>query len=238
MGWPGCPPNVQLGGDVWDLLRNDGMALRPMLAQLPHGALLLVVAGSPCQQLTALGHREGRIGLCGRTSSLFYVVPTLCAVLQDLRPDLKVHAVVENAGTMQDCHKNGILAALNVPAAAAVNCNARNWTAFGRGRLLASSLPYQEVTAPPRRPPPWEQGWRRRHHEDCMPPMTQARSDPDEPIRATTYQYAPRHLLYADEEPWCFLADHALSSAVRNRIPPPRNETGVDAPLHEHSAGG
>ena len=53
-----------------------------------------------------------------------------------------------------------------------------------------------------------------------MPPMTQARSEPDEPIRATTYQYAPRHLLYADEEPWCFLADHALSNAVRNRIPP------------------
>jgi len=49
--------------------------------------------------------------------------------------------------------------------------------------------------------------------------MTRARSEPDEPLRATTYQYGPQHMLFANREPWSELAHGALSRGIRLRIP-------------------
>ena len=120
-----------------------------MLARLPQGALLLVVAGSPCQQLSTLGAHNGRLGLCGRTSSLFFVIPVVCAILQALRPDLLVHVLVENAGSMLGHFKKGILVSLNVPPEAAITCNTDKWTSFNRCRLLVSTLRVGQPTIPP-----------------------------------------------------------------------------------------
>eukprot|EP00974_Lingulodinium_polyedra_P110637 10698866-Lingulodinium_polyedra.AAC.1 len=54
----------------------------------PHGSLLLIIGGSPCQELTTAGARRGRLGLGGSHSILFYAIPATASVAAQLRPDL------------------------------------------------------------------------------------------------------------------------------------------------------
>ena len=78
-GW-GRPGHVRLCSDVWDLVREPTI-LRAFLTRVPREALLLLVGGSPCQQLTRMGRYQGAQGLCGPTSVHFYIVPVLAALI-------------------------------------------------------------------------------------------------------------------------------------------------------------
>ena len=64
------PAHTALAQDVWDLFRGDDMPLRTVARTAPRGALLVIVAGSPRQQLTSFGGTSGRVGLCGQDSHL------------------------------------------------------------------------------------------------------------------------------------------------------------------------
>eukprot|EP00969_Alexandrium_andersonii_P010916 475367-Alexandrium_andersonii.AAC.1 len=68
-----------------------------MVEGVPQGAVLLLVAGSPCQDLTYAGTTRGVAGVCGPQSVLFWSVPIIARVLQSLRPDANVQVLVENA---------------------------------------------------------------------------------------------------------------------------------------------
>eukprot|EP00974_Lingulodinium_polyedra_P027115 2616213-Lingulodinium_polyedra.AAC.1 len=59
-----------------------------MLDGTPWGALVLLIGGSPCQQLTTAGRRQGRQGLAGRDSVLFYAIPAIARAITELRPDV------------------------------------------------------------------------------------------------------------------------------------------------------
>eukprot|EP00974_Lingulodinium_polyedra_P071754 6941812-Lingulodinium_polyedra.AAC.1 len=48
-------PHHWLARDVWDLLRGGAELLRRMLGDTPRGALVLIIGGSPCQQLARAG---------------------------------------------------------------------------------------------------------------------------------------------------------------------------------------
>eukprot|EP00969_Alexandrium_andersonii_P262911 11621981-Alexandrium_andersonii.AAC.1 len=63
--------------------------------------MLLIVAGSPCQQLATAGAGAGRLGLRGPTSVLFWATPSIAHLAQQLRPDVNVQVVVENAGSVR-----------------------------------------------------------------------------------------------------------------------------------------
>ena len=104
----GAVPHRQLGADVWDLLHPGHAGVQEVCGTLPLGSLLLVVAGSPCQQLTTMGRGGGELGLCGGDSCHFLAIPLLCHLLQCLRPDLLIHLVVENAGSMLARHREAI----------------------------------------------------------------------------------------------------------------------------------
>ena len=96
--------------------------------------------------------------------------------------------------------------------------DAAAWSVYRRRRVFVSSLPYL-VSADlrwPRRPQPWDDGWTNRFGEPLAPMMT---AGVDEgPLRASTFQYAPRHLLFRrdlwDDVP---LAD--LATRVGDRLP-------------------
>eukprot|EP00969_Alexandrium_andersonii_P302968 13392445-Alexandrium_andersonii.AAC.1 len=90
-------PSVPLAHDVWALLREGAGPLRHMMDYTPLNAVVLIVAGSPCQDLTYAGATRGAVGVCGTQSRLFWAVLAVALVLQHLRPDINVQVVVENA---------------------------------------------------------------------------------------------------------------------------------------------
>ena len=86
-----------------------------MLDSAPKDSLTVIAGGSPCQQLTVIGQNAGQLGLCGRGSVNYFVFPALAWTIQQRRPDLRIHVMVENAGTMVDIHKDGMARALGMP---------------------------------------------------------------------------------------------------------------------------
>ena len=102
--------HTPIASDIWDLFRPENRPLgahangidaqtsptTPLgrFAQsLPADCITIIVAGSPCQQLTFAGRYRGQQGLCGPDSVLFFAVPTVAWILQELRPDTVVHVV-------------------------------------------------------------------------------------------------------------------------------------------------
>eukprot|EP00974_Lingulodinium_polyedra_P019411 1874125-Lingulodinium_polyedra.AAC.1 len=61
--------------------------------------MLLVVGGSPCQQLSTTGPDGGRLGLAGGQSVLFYAIPAIASAASQFRPDLEAHALCENVAS-------------------------------------------------------------------------------------------------------------------------------------------
>ena len=143
------------------------------------------------------------MGLCGPDSIHFFAVVAIRWAAQRLRPDIAVHVVLENAGSMRGLHRDAILEALggltvqgNVMA-----LDTREWAHTPRRRLFISTLPATVSRArPPRRPSPWDRGYALRWDGEGVV-MMRSRGMGSE-IRASTYQYHPRHLLYRTDSAW------------------------------------
>ena len=109
---------------------------------LPTGCTTFIVAGSPCQQFTFAGRYRGQQGLCGPDSVLFFAVPTVAWILQELRPDTIVHVVLESAASMQAVHRTTIMQSLG-----GLNANEHlraldsgAWSAFSTAPTLLHDL--------------------------------------------------------------------------------------------------
>ena len=171
---------------------------RPRLAQLPRDTMMFIVGGSPCQQLTTIGVGGGHLGLAGRDSVHFFIFLALAWVIQRLRPDLLIHVVVENAGTPMDIHRRCMRRSLGVDTGNRVDpvIAASKWTVFPRRRIFLATLPWNEPAGwPAMRQAPWDQGWAPRPRA-VMPTMLRSRNRGVGLLRASSYQYAPRYLLY------------------------------------------
>ena len=190
-------PHTQIARDVWDLVRGDAGPLRAALRAVPQGALLLLVAGSPCQDLTAAGRYRGRRGIAGPQSVLFYAVPVVARAISEIRPDLIVYVLLENAGTTLRQHRHAMGRALGMDEATtdghSVVVDAADWAHLPRRRLLLSTFPRDaQPWVPPRRSAPWDRGWRP-HWQAAMAPLMRARHQTGSFIRGSTFQYmAPR----------------------------------------------
>ena len=217
----GPPRFERVAGDVWDLLRNRGAVLARMLRDVEPGAMLLIVGGSPCQQLTLAGRHGGREGLCGDDSWNFYVFPLVLHAARRARPDINVHVSVENAGSMMDKFKAAIAKTLGIPVQGAHAgtppeggggsdrgdfapvVDARQFSPYTRKRIFFSTLPPARDLWAIRggRPPPWDAGWERRSTGGLgplkdMPPMMRGRG-PCPGTRPSAYQFHPDFLLYS-----------------------------------------
>jgi len=71
---------------------------------------------------------------------------------------------------------------------------------------------------PQRRPAPWDHGWLPRAGY-VMPAMLRSRNRDGGPPRASTYQYAPRHLLYQRGSDYDMVPDHMWESIIKSRLP-------------------
>ena len=86
--------------DVWTLVARDSLILRQAKALHPT-IKWIVVAGSPCQDLTYAGYLNGLLGLTGQRSMLFFVVYLVILHLQKLFGTESIRYLTENAGSMQ-----------------------------------------------------------------------------------------------------------------------------------------
>ena len=94
--------------DVWELVNQDSLILRHAKAMYP-SIKWIVIAGSPCQDLTYAGYMNGLLGLTGKRSMLFFVVYLVICHLQILFGADAVRYLTENAGSMQMVQTDGIL---------------------------------------------------------------------------------------------------------------------------------
>lgn len=153
---------------LWDLMRNRAAALSRVLATTPRNALMLIIAGSPCEQLTTAGAYQGKQGLCGPDSILMYAIPIIARAAQDLRPDLQANVMIETATSAQPRHNMAMLEALGIPLEEEgrhiLHVDTKGWTAPPRNHLLLLSRipvgPKEESTRwnPHRRADPWGKG--------------------------------------------------------------------------------
>ena len=102
--------------DIRKLLADRCRVLREAFALAGPQCRWIVIAGSPCQDLTLAGPFGGLLGLTGPCSSLFYYVHIILWFLQMNYPIELIRFLLENAGTMLDIHRKAILRAhgLNV----------------------------------------------------------------------------------------------------------------------------
>ena len=119
--------------------------------------------GPPCQDLTKAGASAGTLGLTGARSSDVYVFPGLRRVVQVARPDLEVHVLVDNAGSLLPPHRQAILTSLGLTNGSGPVIDAGAWSHFARARTFFSSLPYDHGTPLPLEPPPSRRDGPRTH---------------------------------------------------------------------------
>ena len=100
--------------DVKELLRDHCRILREAFAIAGTQCRWIVIAGSPCQDLTLAGPFKGLLGLTGQSSSLFYYVHVILWLLQTNYPTELIRFLLENAGTMLEIHRKAILRALGL----------------------------------------------------------------------------------------------------------------------------
>ena len=67
----GCVAHRRIATDVWNLLRGSPSHLEVFAQGLPQQTSALLVAGSPCPDLTLASRYRGIQGLCGPASVLF-----------------------------------------------------------------------------------------------------------------------------------------------------------------------
>ena len=84
--------------DVKKLFARNWQVLSEIVSLAGQNCKVLVVAGSPCQDLSYAGFAHGLLGLTGSRSGLFYYVHLLIWLLQETYPAADVRFIVENAG--------------------------------------------------------------------------------------------------------------------------------------------
>ena len=150
--------------------------LRRFLFTVPRSCLLLIVAGSPCPQLTSMGSGGGELGITGRDSVAFHAVPLIIWLINHMRPDLVVHTVLENAGSMLPRYREYIMHALGIQGRSelAPLIRATRYSPFRRDRFFFSTLPAsRRMWHGHRRGTPWEPGFSAM--SEVMPAMMKGR---------------------------------------------------------------
>ena len=160
-------------------------------------------------------------------SRLFFVIPGLVWFIQRARPDIVVHFVVENASSMRGLHKSAIMEALGgVGQGVAVQATDPGtpvheaWTRLPRERFFFDSMPVdRSCPRLNRRALTWGQGWRPRWDGNMLVIMRTHGAPPE--VRASTYQYHPRHLLHSKDPELGWQAGQltGVIKRIRNLLP-------------------
>ena len=144
--------------DVDELVNNNGAVLRQALALAPDIPYILV-AGTPCQELTTIGRQRGTLGLAGPRSIYFYTFHLTLHCLQQALPPHHALYVLENAASMQAEYRQAIQLALGNPSRypqLRTRGSVQHTPAHRRRYYFTNSL---HTAEPPSDAYPWSDQW-------------------------------------------------------------------------------
>ena len=144
--------------DVDELVSNHAAVLQQALALAPNIPYILI-AGTPCQDLTTIGRQRGTLGLAGPRSIYFYVFQLTLHHLQQALPPHHVLYVLENAASMQANYKQAIQLALGNPGhhpQLRTRDSGQHTPAHRRRYYFTNSL---HTAEPPNDAHPWSNQW-------------------------------------------------------------------------------
>ena len=184
--------------DAWDHLHEKAKILQELLTFAEENTEIIIIAGSPCQDVTTYGQYRGLLGFAGSRSRHMHAFYFTLKALQALWPLTQTFYVLENSGSMQDMHLKYITKLLNVTPQCVKKINASLWTETARSRLFFS--PTTSCLLPTRSPKPWHNGWDKLILNEQNKPMptymlTRGRCQLGYLVRSTI-AYHPHNLLY------------------------------------------
>ena len=143
--------------DVDQLVDNGGAVIKQALALAP--GIYIVIAGSPCQDLTTIGRLKGALGLAGTRSIYFYTFHLTLHYLQEALTPSKVLYVLENAASMKAEYRQTIQLVLGNSGRTPQlrERDSGNHTAAQRKRYYFTNSTH--TAEPAQDPTPWEEPW-------------------------------------------------------------------------------
>ena len=140
------------------LVDNGGAVLKQALALAP-GIPYIVIAGTPCQDLTTIGKLKGTIGLAGTRSIYFYTFHLTLHYLQEALTPSKVLHVLENAASMEAEYRQTIQLVLGNSGRTPQlrERDSGNHTVAQRKRYYFTNSTH--TAEPTQDPTPWELPW-------------------------------------------------------------------------------
>ena len=215
--------------DVWEVVKGDAKVLRELLAIVPGLSKVVLIGGSPCQDLTFMSAHGGILGVTGPTSYHFHVFVAIVVALRAIEPNIDVFVVVENAGSMKEYHFQYMLDALGLPKACFKKIDYGKFVR--RNRFFLSNT--TRHVPPPEQISPWDVGWRSSPilHHRLMPWLRARGVTARGAVIRTAGAYHPHNLLYLTDafggkdafeslwEEWR-LAKHSVGKLYRRAISP------------------
>ena len=123
----------------------------------PHGEIV-VISGSPCQDLTTYGGSNGILGFTGTRSIHFHATYLLIHMLHKIGLGNRLFFIAENAGSTLAIHKQYMQKLLGVADSHLKLIDHGRYGHSARNRLFIS--PLSSVETPIKAQPPWETGWK------------------------------------------------------------------------------
>jgi len=93
--WQACNAGypVHYAADVWGIVQANGLRLKQFLAINPEIRHLILVGGSPCQDLTTHSPLNGLLGVTGKRSRHFHIFHVILTIVLSVCPDMRIFCV-------------------------------------------------------------------------------------------------------------------------------------------------
>jgi site-specific DNA-cytosine methylase len=79
--------------DVWEIVRDNARALRELFVIASHVNKVVLIGGSPCQDLTFMSKHSGILGVTGDRSFHFHVFVAIIVAVRAVNPAAEVFIV-------------------------------------------------------------------------------------------------------------------------------------------------
>ena len=148
---------VAYASDVYQLLSQQAKLLKELLAFGKPSTKIILIAGSPCQDVTIAGESKGLLGFTGTRSVYMHAVFFVLHALHALGALNRTFLVLENAGSILELHKSYLAKLLGLRPQQMKKIKASDWASVERHRLYCVSSTVTHRPHP--QPSPFRSSW-------------------------------------------------------------------------------